>query len=548
MTQNNKIKKRLRSFADKGFNLVLLSILTGIFVGVVVTFYNILASFGEDSAEKLYTLVRNNPAFIPLLIIGLAAGAIVIGTLVRFVPMIRGSGIPQIEGAARGIIRFKWYVTMCSMFAASLACMFLGLAAGAEGPSIELGGCAGDAVGVTLKRSQMTRRLQIASGSSAGLAVAFNAPVTGLVFAMEEAFRSFSPQVFICAAISVVASLVTRNAICPAIGYGTGFTFDSFKFAEFDLVSCGWVLLAALIVALAGVGFYYAVFAVKRLFKRLDFFHGTVKYIIPFTLAGAFGLVTLYATGGGHSFIEALGTDGTGNISLEKVFGTGIVASLIIIAVIRFAATVLNTGCGVPCGAFIPMLAIGAGLGAILSVLFQKGGMSAEYGDYLVIICMSVFFTAIVKAPITGIVMVFELTGQFTNFLPALLGIVIGYLVGMLFRTEPIYEKCLNMFIEEEKLYDNVRKERVAVVIRPNSKADGAKVRSVIWPTNGLVVELIKPDGRKFVPDGESVITAGETLVFECETSSREELLDYLYAIVGKPEAATEFEDKEKIQ
>ena len=174
----DKLKNNLRLFADNGINLVLISLLTGLFAGVVVTFYNILAHIGEETSVKLYSLLRDNPAFIPLLFLGLSAGAIVIGTFVRLVPMIRGSGIPQIEGAARGIIRFKWYVTMCSMFAASLACIFLGLSAGAEGPSLEIGGCAGEAVGRILKRNQMIRRLQIASGSSAGLAVAFNAPVT----------------------------------------------------------------------------------------------------------------------------------------------------------------------------------------------------------------------------------------------------------------------------------------------------------------------------------------------------------------------------------
>lgn len=533
---NKKFIKNIRLFLDNGLNIVLLSLLTGLFAGVVITFYNVLASIGENVSVELYTLVKENPAFVPLLFLGLAAGGIVIGTFVKFVPMIRGSGIPQIEGAARGVVRFKWYVTMCSMFAASLACVFLGLSAGAEGPSLEIGGCAGDAVGAVLRRNHMSRRLQIASGASAGFAVAFNAPVTGLIFAMEEAFRSFSPQVFICAAISVVTALLTRNAIRPAIGYGVGFSFDTFSFSEFDFATCMWVIPAAVITALLGVAFYYAVFATKSLFTHVKFLKGTGKYVIPFVLAGAFGLITVYAMGGGHSFIEALGTNGTGEIEITHVFGLSLIASLVIIVVIRFISSVLAMGCGVPCGVFIPMLAIGAGAGAALSVFFNKAGMNASYVDYLIIICMSVFFTTVVKAPITGIVMVFELTGQFTNFLPALLGIAIGYLIGMLFKTEPIYEKCLTIFIEEEKLYEKNTKERVAVVVQPDSKADGAMVRTIIWPANGLVVELITVDGKKIVPDGETIMQAGETLAFECETSSREELFDYLYTIVGKPE------------
>ncbi len=538
---NEKLKRTLRSFADNGINLVLVSMLTGIFAGVVVTFYNILMSLGEETSISLYTLVRDNPAFVPLLFAGLAAGSLVIGTVAKLVPMVRGSGIPQIEGAARGKVRFNWYITMCSMFAASLACVFMGYPAGAEGPSLEIGGCAGSAVGTILKRNQMVKRLQIASGASSGLAVAFNAPVTGLVFAMEEAFRSFSPQVFICAAISVVSALFTRNALRFAVlgGDKVGFTFVNFDF-EFAFdgaggIFCLWVVLAAVIVSLLGVGFYYAVFATKKLFKKITFFKGVGKFIIPFVFAGAAGLVTVYSIGGGHDFIQSLASGGTGEIEIERIFGIGVAVSLLIVVIIRMITGVLSMGCGVPCGVYIPMLAIGAGAGALLSILFQKAGMDGVYSDYLVIICMASFFTCVVKAPITGIVMVFELTGQFRNFLPALIGIVIGYLIGMLFRTEAIYEKSLEQYIDDRKIKLNFVKERVRLLIHEHTKADGTPVRAVVWPTNGLVVELIHEDGSQTVPDGETVLHAGQEIVFECETDSRDELLEYLYELVGRP-------------
>lgn len=538
---NEKLKRTLRGFADNGINLVLVSMLTGIFAGVVVTFYNILMSLGEETSISLYTLVRDNPAFVPLLFAGLAAGSLVIGTVAKFVPMVRGSGIPQIEGAARGKVRFNWYITMCSMFAASLACVFMGYPAGAEGPSLEIGGCAGSAVGTILKRNQMVKRLQIASGASSGLAVAFNAPVTGLVFAMEEAFRSFSPQVFICAAISVVSALFTRNALRFAVlgGDKVGFTFVNFDF-EFAFdgaggIFCLWVVLAAVIVSLLGVGFYYAVFATKKLFKKITFLKGVGKFIIPFVFAGAAGLVTVYSIGGGHDFIQSLASGGTGEIEIERIFGIGVAVSLLIVVIIRMITGVLSMGCGVPCGVFIPMLAIGAGAGALLSILFQKAGMDGVYSDYLVIICMASFFTCVVKAPITGIVMVFELTGQFRNFLPALIGIVIGYLIGMLFKTEAIYEKSLEQYIDDRKIKLNFVKERVRLLIHAHTKADGTPVRAVVWPTNGLVVELIHEDGSQTVPDGETVLHAGQEIVFECETDSRDELLEYLYELVGRP-------------
>lgn len=537
------MKKYGRLLLDNAMNMFCMSVLTGLFAGVIVTFYNILMSIGEGTSEQLYALLSDNPAFIPLLFAGLAAGAVLIGTLVRFVPMIRGSGIPQIEGAARGVIRFKWYVTMCSMFAASLACVFMGYPAGAEGPSLEIGGCCGSATGTLLKRNQMVKRLQIASGASAGLAVAFNAPITGIVFAMEEAFRSFSPQVFLCAAISVVTAVLTRNAIrIPVLGAeSVGFAFTGFEFNfAFDgggFMFCLWAALAALITALFGVGFYHLVFLTKKLFRKVTFFKKTGKYIIPFVIAGAFGLITVYSLGGGHLFIDHLATGGTGEIKIESVFGASLLVSLLIIVAIRFITAVLSMGCGVPCGVFIPMLAIGAGIGAVLSILFQSGGMGSEYGDYLVIICMAAFFTCIVKAPITGIVMVFELTGQFKNFLPAMIGVAVGYTVGALFRTEAIYEKNLSLFIQEEKIYEKIKKICISLTVQSGSKACGKPVRETVWPSNGLVVNRISPDGTHSVPDGESVLNAGDIIEFQCETDDEKELRDYLYAVVGKQDA-----------
>lgn len=534
------MKKYLKLFLDNALNLFCMSVLTGLFAGVVVTLYNILMSIGEHTAEQYYELLVLNPAFIPVLFVGLIAGAILIGTVVRFVPMVRGSGIPQIEGAARGVIRFKWYVTMCTMFAASLACVFMGYPAGAEGPSLEIGGCCGSATGTLLKRNHMTKRLQIAAGSSAGLAVAFNAPITGVVFALEEAFRSFSPQVFICATISVVTALVTRNVLRPALSFGaftfgTGYAFEGFVFNSFDALSYLYLAIAALITSLVGVGFYYGMFALKKVFKKITFLKGAGKYVIPFVLAGAFGLISLYSLGGGHSFIESLSTGGTGEIEITHVFGTGLIVSLLIITLFRFILAVMSMSCGVPCGVFIPMLSIGAGCGALLSLAFQSAGMDGALSDYFVIICMAAFFTCVVKAPITGIVMVFELTGQFKFFMPALVGIAIGYLIGFLFRTDAIYEKSLQGFIAEEKLYANVKHVRRRLLVAEGSKADGKPVRSIIWPDNGLVVARTDLDGKQSVPDGETVLGAGESIVFECETNDENELNQYLAEIVGNP-------------
>ena len=534
MGGKSKFKKKLGALKEYGVNLIALSILTGLFAGAVVTLYNIVTGIGEEKSVELYSLVRENPAFVPLLFLGLVAGAFVIGTATRFIPMIRGSGVPQIEGAARGVLRFKWYTVMCSMFAASVACIFMGLPAGSEGPSLEIGGCAGDAVGTTLKRSLMVRRLQIAAGSSAGLAAAFNAPVTGLVFAMEEAFRSFSAQVFTCSAVSVLVSLTVRNLMRAAMGFSTGFTFTTFEFSPMEPMGYLYTAIAALAAALLGVAFYHLMLLARKGFSKLTFLKGVGKYVVPFCIAGAFGLISSYAMGGGHEFIQSLGSLYDGEF--EKIFGISVAATLAIVVVFRFISTILAVGCGMPYGIFVPVLATGAGLGALLCTGFSAAGMDSAMADYIIVITMAAYFTTVVRAPITAIVMIFEFTGQFQNLLPALLGVGIGFIVGELFRTQSVFEKCLELIVRDQRVKLGAEKRRVCLAVEEGSYADGRSIRSVLWPAGGIVAEVATPDGARFVPDGKTVLKAGDNITFECIAVSEEDVKSYLSDIVGTAE------------
>lgn len=531
MRKSTNLKKRLGTVGEYGVNLVVLSILTGLFSGTVVTLYNIVTGIGEDLSVQLYSLICEYPAFIPLLFVGLAAGAFVIGTAVKLVPMIRGSGVPQIEGAARGVLHMKWYTVMCSMFAVSAACVFMGMPAGSEGPSLEIGGCAGDAVAGVFKRPLMVRRLQIAAGSSAGLAAAFNAPVAGLVFAMEEAFRSFSAQVFTCSAVSVLVSLTVRNLMRSAMGFSTGFTFTSFEFAPMEPIGYLYTAIAALAAALLGVAFYRLMLLTRRGFGKLTFLKGVGKYIIPFFVAGAFGLISAYAMGGGHDFIQSLGSLFDGEF--KTIFGLGVATTLAIVVAMRFISTILAVGCSMPYGIFVPVLATGAGLGALLCTGFESAGMSASLSDYIIIITMAAYFTTVVRAPITGLVMIFEFTGCFENLLPALLGVGIGYIVGELFRTQSVFENSLEHIVREQHIKQGAEKRRVSLVVQAGSYADGRSIRSVLWPAGGLVTEVLTPGGARFVPDGKTVLRAGDTITFACVAVSEEDVKSYLADIVG---------------
>lgn len=520
----NRIGKK----AYGGAQIIAVGTLTGVFAGVIVTLYTFLTSKAEEFSRGYYAFFRNNPAFIPLLFLALFLGSIIIGGVLRFLPMISGSGIPQTEGATRGQLKYKWYEVLPAMFAASLFTVFMGLSAGSEGPSIMMGGACGYGTSDILKRNALIRRYQITGGACAGLAVAFNAPLTGMAFAFEEAHKRFTPEVFVCAFSSVISATVISSLLRLGLGVPVGAAFSAFSFSGvsgFELKFLPFVLLASCVCALAGVGFYFLTLQAKKLFRKITFWKGMGKFIVPFILAGAFGLITVYAMGGGHEFIETLGNlDG-----MERIFSSPLWVTLLIVVIIKFAVTVVNVGAGVPCGAFIPMLAIGAGLGGLLSLLCSVMGMDAAFSDALVLICMAAFFTTIVKAPITGTVMVLELTWNFTFLLPVILGTAIGYVVGSIFHTEPIYEVLLNDFIKKD---EEKQKITLRLVVTESGLVLDRAVRDVMWPEDTRIVLVLRGE-EQIVPDGNTHLRAGDVLVAESKTSDEGEVREALRSLAG---------------
>lgn len=525
-----------QSFYRKGLQLMAVGICTGLFAGVVVTFYNIAADFLTHYSKDLYRGILAHPGFIPLLFAVLTISAFAIATLVHFVPMIRGSGIPQTEGASRGLMTVKWYQVLPAMAAASLYCMFCGLSAGAEGPSMYIGGMCGDATSRLLGGSDMERRYQITGGACAGLAVAFNAPLTGVIFAFEEAHRRFTPSIFICAFSSVLTGLITRNLLFAAMRIPVESVFSNFILHTIPIKGYLYVVLAAVISGFFGVGFYKLAFLARKLFSKFTVMNGMLKMLVPFLFAGAVGLITVYAMGGGHALIEAIGTNGgEGQMTVERVFSSPIVVTLLIVLVLRLIAAVLNLGAGVPCGIFIPMLALGACIGALASKLCGAIGMDKMYSDCIVMISMATFFTAVVKAPLTAIVMVVELTWQFTLLIPVILGVSIGYMVSELFRLKPLYDALLEDIMKEQNV--TLHREVYVTTVEQGATAAGHAIRDVLWPGN-LLIRAITRDGEAIVPASDTVILVGDELTIQAETTSLDHLQQCVDEIV-KPRKNT---------
>lgn len=533
-----KTEKKKSNVYRYAVQLVAVGAVTGVFAGSVVTFYTFCASYGEEISRDAYAFVRGNPIFIPLLFLVLAFGAFLLSVAVRLVPMVKGSGIPQTEGATRGVIRFRWYRDAATMFAASLLSIFLGLSAGSEGPSLEIGGACGDGVASVFRRNEMVRRYQVTGGACTGLAVAFNAPLTGMAFAFEEAHKRFTPEVFICAFSSVIAGLLARTAIYAALKRTPANFFENYRFFQMPVSVYGFVLISAAVCGILGVLFYKLVFVLRRAFGKIRLSNPRVsdfvKILIAVLLGGIFSLITVNVMGGGHGLIESLGTrGGETEQTTESIFSLPIVWTLLLVCILKFLITCVNMGAGVPCGAFIPMLAIGACVGSLLNRVWISFGMDAMYADLMVMICMAAFFTTIVKAPITGIVMVCELTWSFAPLLPVIIGVSVGYIIGDVSRTDSIYEKLLDLFEEETGVKARACREVFTVAVRKKCIADGRAVRDVLWPSGALVTRIARGE-ETIQPDGDTVIRAGDVLTVVCKTDSPKKTKEDLEHIAGK--------------
>ena len=536
--EKKKKKTKVNIHGKNALQLILVGSVTGVFAGAVVSLFNILAHIGEGFSRGAYAFVRENPAFIPLLILALALGAFFIGVFTHISSVVRGCGIPQAEGATRGFVRFKWFRDATATFATCLLSIYLGLSIGAEGPSVLIGACIGDGVASSSHRNEMIKRYQITGGACTGLAVAGNAPLTGMIFAFEEAHKRFTPEVFICAFSSVIFGMLTRTAIYSAFGLDIEVAFGSFAFFELPLTAYAFVVLAGVACGLLGVAFYKTCFLMRRVFKKIKMknpkFNHAVRIAVAVLLGGAVSFIATGVMGGGHELIHSLGTlGGTHEAHTLRVWGLSLALSLAIILVLKFLITTVNVGSGIPCGIFIPIIATGACLGGLLNEAWMALGMDGKYADLMIMLCMAAYFTTIVKAPLTAIVMICEFTGSFAPLLPVIIAVSIGYIIGDIFRTDGIYEELLEIYERESGFHEQAVREVYTIAVTHGAIAEKREIRDVLWPSGARVTEIKRGD-EVILPDGDTVLHKGDILTIVCKTPDHKKVKDELTHILGE--------------
>lgn len=407
-----------------------LAILVGITTGVMG------ASF-QLCIQQLSELLSRNTAYISLSVIIPIILVLFAWFAVRYVaPESAGSGVQEIEGALMHKRPVRWVRVLPVKFLGGVLSIASGMVLGREGPTIQMGGNLGEAIGSVAKLSRKRRDALIASGAGAGLATAFNAPLAGVLFVMEEMREAYSLSFlhFKTVALSCVASTFVLQAIMGAK--------PSIMMEVFDAPSLHslWIfLIFGVMVGGAGVIFNRTLTALlswmdrQKLCTRVAYVTGVA------TIVAVLMLMWPDAVGGGYHIIAR-----------SLTFTPGFMI-LLLLLVVRFMMTMLCYGTGVPGGIFAPMLALGTLLGLAVATMFEYclPGMTIHPG-MLAVAGMGALFSASVRAPITGIILVVEMTQNYALILPLMVACLTATTVVQLAGVPPIYTQLLRRTLKNE--------------------------------------------------------------------------------------------------
>jgi chloride channel protein, CIC family len=353
-------------------------------------------------------------------------GAVAAFIASRFAPEAKGHGVPEVMEAVAlrgGIMRPRVIAVKALASATSIG---FGGSCGREGPIVQIGSAIGSVLGQIPHAPAPIVRTLVACGAAAGISATFNAPIGGVFFASEVILGEFAPRSF--------AAIVVASVVSAVIGRTFLGNHPSFSAAGFELVS-PWELvfyaLLGIVAALCALGFVNLLYASEDAFERLR---------MPQWSKGALGFAAVGVIGIWFPQIFGVGYD-----AIQQVFYSHVPPGhALLLAVLKPLATSLTLGSGGSGGIFAPSLFTGAflgdGFGALVHHAFPSWtGPAAAYG----LVGMAAVFAAAAEAPITSIMIVFEMSDDYTIILPLMVAVVIATLLGRRLLGSTIYERKL---------------------------------------------------------------------------------------------------------
>ncbi|MBU2553617.1 MAG: H(+)/Cl(-) exchange transporter ClcA [Bacteroidetes bacterium] len=426
-----KFSLRLAGAYNTDFRLIFFAFVVGLVAGLVGSFFRLILEQIDLWRSSVFVLAKADGGMHWVFAIALAVVGVTVALFMvkRWAPEASGSGVHEIEGALDEVRVLRWKRIIPVKFIASLFSLGSGLLLGREGPTIQLGANIGKMVKDVFKLPKEHDNPLISSGAAAGLACAFNAPFSGIVFVLEEMHGHFKFSFYSVAAImvaSATADIVVRLLI------GVDPVIRMMVFGQQALSTLWLYMVLGLVLSVLGFLFN------RLLVFSLDVFTPLVNksllasgLVIGTTIA-VIGIWFPELIGGGYTTVAE---------SLEFTFG---VKMLLIILVARFFLTLFSYGSGVPGGIFAPLLALG-----VLSGM-AYGFMAQHFFPDLVdnpavfaVAGMAGVFASTVRAPLTGIALAIEMTSNYELILPLIITTLVSSVVTSQLGNQPIYTTLL---------------------------------------------------------------------------------------------------------
>lgn len=468
--------------------------LVGLAAGLLASLFRLSLAGADGARNALIGWAHRFPAagwLFPVLF-GAAGAAVSLWLVRTYSPEAKGSGIPHLKAVAYRFRVMDWRRLLPIKFVAGVLAIGSGLALGREGPTVQMGGATGDMVAGWLKAAPGERRTLIAAGAGAGLAAAFNAPLSGLTFVLEEVQRDFHPIVFAATFVACVISDIVARALTSADP-----VFSVPSYPAQPLGTLPFFALLGVAAGLTGVLFSRGLITALNRFGRAT---ANLRFGIA-ALAGAAAGITgwfyPFAVSGGQVLSEA------------ALAGKLVAGSIPLWFLLRYGLTVLSYGTGTAGGIFAPMLALGAlvGLGvgqaghALAPQVVTQPAVFAVVG-------MAAYFTAVVRAPLTGILLIVEMTGSYAQMLPLLVACFCAYATAELLKALPIYEELLERDLSSgDESYSLKAPLILDLTIEPGSPFEGQVVRSLGLPPGCVLVRVVS-GGRELVPTASTRLEA----------------------------------------
>lgn len=496
--------------------LYFVSIFVGLLTGLIAVPYHYLIQFLFNLRHGFFDSHPKWYWYLPLFL--LMWGVLVfVSWLVKKMPLITGGGIPQTRGVINGRIAYKHpFVELISKFIGGILALSTGLSLGREGPSVQIGSYVGCLVSKWGRVLSGERKQLLAAGAGAGLAAAFAAPLASSLLVIESIERFDAPKTAITTLLAGVVAGGVASWIFPMNPY---FRIDAIVPEMTFWTQVKFFLLLAAVISISGKLFSFTTLRFKRIYPAIK--HPVyVKMLYLLLIAFLISMAEVNLTGGGEQFLlsQAMQPDTQ-------------ILWIVCMMLLHFVFSIFSFSSGLPGGSFIPTLVTGGLIGQIIALILVRQGLIVyENISYIMLICMSAFLVAVIRTPLTAIVLITEITGHLEVFYPS---IVVGGLT--YYFTEMLQMKPFNVTLYDEMIsspdFKEEKRYTLSVEIMSGSYFDGKRVSELLLPEHCVIINVYR-DRKNFTPAGQKLVP-GDQVQIEMDAQDIEKLYEPLVSMAN---------------